>query len=363
MTLAQNSNTYFRALTGVRAVAAYAVFLVHYIPLPLKYKDSLLWCFFMEFHVGVTMFFVLSGFLIAHRYAHFTSINLKNYFVNRFARVYPMYFLLTTLSFGIWFWQKQHSSIGLFKEYLLNISFLKSFFNDFKFNGIPQAWSLTVEECFYVLAPLFFWAHKKHKSALLLLPIFLIVMGVSLSHIPILNNYHGLFQNTEFTFTFTFFGRCVEFFIGIGLAIFLPKLKEKTKHKGITYVSIVMFFAIILFMGFLRMNNYFDTGLFPIWAINTILLPTLAIAPFYFGLITEDTIISRFLSTKMMVLLGKSSYAFYLIHVGIVYTFLQQFTENNAILFLLLNAISLVLFSYIEEPLNQFLHRKLRSKT
>jgi peptidoglycan/LPS O-acetylase OafA/YrhL len=55
---------YFPALTRLRALAAWAIFFYHTNPFD---HESLLSRLFSEFHVGVTVFFVLSGFLICLR--------------------------------------------------------------------------------------------------------------------------------------------------------------------------------------------------------------------------------------------------------------------------------------------------------
>ena len=55
------------ALTGLRAVAAYAVFLHHYNPAP---AGTFGYRLFAQGYVGVSIFFVLSGFLIHYRYAN-----------------------------------------------------------------------------------------------------------------------------------------------------------------------------------------------------------------------------------------------------------------------------------------------------
>jgi peptidoglycan/LPS O-acetylase OafA/YrhL len=360
----QNNNpkNHYAALTGVRAVAAYSVFLVHYIPLPDSLKGTLLYTFFMEFHVGVNMFFVLSGFLIAHRYAHGLQFNFRNYLVNRVARIYPMFFLLTTGSFLVWFLKNPQTYLFLIKSYLLNISLLKSFFNKFKFSGIPQAWSLTVEETFYLLAPIIFWAIRKNRMALVYLPLVFIAIGGFLSNIPFLNSIQGFFESMEFSSTFTFFGRCIEFFVGIALAIFLEQLKQKFTFKGITYTSILFFFGIMTLMAYLRLNNYFNTSFYLIWPISTFLLPLLAIAPLYLGLLTEKTLLAKVLSSKIMVLLGKSSYVFYLIHMGVVYSALNHIVQNKMLQFIVLNLISIILFTYLEEPLNVFIRKKFGTK-
>ncbi|MEO6499619.1 MAG: hypothetical protein ABIN95_11415, partial [Mucilaginibacter sp.] len=59
---------YVPALTGVRAVAAYLVFISHYYYIFGENFPQIVNRFLGEFHIGVTIFFVLSGFLITYRY-------------------------------------------------------------------------------------------------------------------------------------------------------------------------------------------------------------------------------------------------------------------------------------------------------
>ena len=46
----------------------------------------------------------------------------------------------------------------------LNIFFIRGFFDDLKFTGVGQGWSLTVEECFYLLAPVLFIGIKRNSA-------------------------------------------------------------------------------------------------------------------------------------------------------------------------------------------------------
>src|SRR6478735_4275673 len=64
---AQTSRAMLPALTGVRAIAMYLVFFHHFNP-PESATGSFIRGLIKEGHLGVTMFFVLSGFLIAYRY-------------------------------------------------------------------------------------------------------------------------------------------------------------------------------------------------------------------------------------------------------------------------------------------------------
>ncbi|WP_374226272.1 acyltransferase family protein [Flavobacterium oreochromis] len=93
----------------------------------------------------------LSGFLIANRYFD-EKVIWKSYFINRFARIYPSFFILTTLTF---LYTSYKTNVFNAEIYLSNITFIKGFFNNLKFTGIAQSWSLTVEEFFYLLAPFF----------------------------------------------------------------------------------------------------------------------------------------------------------------------------------------------------------------
>jgi len=166
-------SNYIPALTGVRAMAAYLVFISHYCYVFDDNFPHIVQRFLGEFHIGVSIFFVLSGFLIAFRYYDnfsLTSDWFKQYLKNRVARIYPMYFLLTTAAFIAYHFTKEASVVNGFDHpiglFFMNITFVRGFFDQFKFTGIGQGWSLTVEECFYFSAPLMFFAAKKMGQVL-----------------------------------------------------------------------------------------------------------------------------------------------------------------------------------------------------
>src|ERR1041385_3182813 len=84
-------NEKYPSLTGIRALGASVVFFDHF---PFTQGD----------HIGANVmafFYVLSGFLIVRIYyehAELRSKWLSKYFINRFARIYPVYFLLLTVA-------------------------------------------------------------------------------------------------------------------------------------------------------------------------------------------------------------------------------------------------------------------------
>lgn len=343
---------YFPELTGVRAVAVYLVYLHHTNPFSF---GSFLNRIVREFHIGVSMFFVLSGFLIALRYfdQHNERGWFKKYMQNRIARVYPMYFLLTTISLLALFLQKKQGEHSVM-IYLMNISFLRGFFDDLKFTLVGQGWSLTVEELFYITAPLLFILIKKTKWFMLLLPLGFMLIGFLLVEFFRGLNFYGLFHSYSFMLIYTFFGRCFEFFCGIGLALFFKEQIRKQK-EGVEFTYLGLAFMMLLVISISSFGRENQSGMQSIFGIliNNFLLP-LAIAPFFYGLIREKTMIKKLLSSRLLTMMGKASYTFYLIHVGVFYMLLYDHaTTNYLVIFFGLNFIALVLWYFVEEPANK----------
>lgn len=349
----------FPALTGIRAIAAYMVFIHHSNSFEEQIFGKQIHNFFGEFHVGVTIFFVLSGFLICNRYYNDVNFNFKSYFLKRFARIYPMYFILTTLTFIFYAITETQNNIKFFVIYILNITFLRGFFDSIKFSGVSQGWSLTVEEIFYILAPFIFFMIKKNKYAIIILPIIGLLTGLLL--VKICNHvvFYGLIKDTSFMLDFTFFGRILEFFIGIGLSLFVIKSKLIFKFRYFTYLGILSIITNIFVLSLLKVNNGFGTDCLIGKVINTLILPVFGIAPLLYGLIKEKTFVSSILNSTIFNLLGKSSYVFYLIHIGVFSLLFKMFMSNNFLLFIVLNLTSIVLYLYVEKPLNNFFRSKI----
>lgn len=384
------SNSYIPALTGVRAIAAFLVFFHHFnqldFPFPLRRTLN-------EFHMGVTMFFLLSGFLICMRYYDSCELSetwFRKYIKNRIARIYPMYLLLTLVTFGLYFAFGGDASVlnGFGSPIILlilNIFFLRGFFDDFKFTGVGQGWSLTVEESFYFLAPLFFMQMKKNKKAIVYLPVLLLSTGCLLVLICRNFSFFGFFGNFTFMFLYTFLGRCVEFFVGMGLALIVLKQKEEDKKYPVfTVLGILGIAASIGIMTGVPLVGI-EYGLYhPVGIVSNNLILPIGIAFFYFGIIKEKSLIRNFLSSTTMQLLGKSSYIFYLIHIGVIANFTKIWTRsgvdafynwldlkgfdwlsehlNDSVIFIgtvfiILNLVSILLYKTIEEPVNLYIRR------
>ncbi len=241
---------YYPVLTGVRALAAFMVYFHHYNPFSETYNHSysneILARFFATFHVGVSIFFVLSGFLITSRYSQSIQLNwewARRYIRNRVARIYPMYFLVTVITFiasqidisydpsNLWkFYQPADKALVLF----LNLTFLRGFFENFRFTLAGQGWSLTVEECFYLSAPLLILGLRGRPWRLLAYAVMLLGIGLGLVLLsaPFHERLYGFFGSVKFMLNWTFFGRCLEFLLGMALALLWPDGQPRPAGVG-----------------------------------------------------------------------------------------------------------------------------------
>ena len=344
----------FPALTGLRFIAAMLVFFHHN---DYKEKEGLLYQFTSELHIGVTLFFVLSGFLITYNYFDYEKLNIKRFFINRFARIYPIYFALTTITFFIYFHKKMYSLFFILQLYFCNITFIRGFSDKYKFSGIGPGWSLTVEEMFYILSPIIFFLIRKNINYRFTLPFIILFLGFIINSVFSVLNISWLINSNLFLLDFTFFGRSFEFFAGIGLAIFVLNNKKVLKPKLITYFGVFMLF---LSVCILVLINDYDCNKDRFWSIifNNYAIPILAVTPLLYGLLFEKTFLRTFLENNIIQLLGKSSYVFYLIHTGFIYLYINDIVENRFAQFIMLNLISIMIYLYFEKPVNNYIRKK-----
>ena len=345
---------FFPALTGYRAIAAWLIFVYHFFPFKNTNIPELFKNIVREFHIGVDMFFVLSGFLITYRYFGENPIHIRKYLVNRVARIYPMYFLVTFLVFANFYLMNLSWNIEKTRELILSITMTKALFKDYFLVGIPQGWTLTLEELFYFSAPLYFILIKKDKRFLFYIPFTVFLFGLILKAISA-GYFWGFMQINIANYIF-------EFFAGIALALFVKKEYFKNNHfKHFTFLGI---FIITIFI--FSKHSLYETINFKndiVRALELIIVSLFGISPILYGLIIEKSLIQKILSSKLMVLLGKSSYVFYLIHKGFIpILFNDYISENKLLLFIFLNVLSILMFHYLEEPMNKYIRRKFASK-
>lgn len=351
-------NEQFPSLTGIRAIAAFMVFFHH---LHLHLRPNFLEGLQLSFYWGVDLFFVLSGFLITYRYYKKMEVNRHWFFIyfsNRFARIYPVYFFVLTVVILL---KNNFDAIFLLQNYTLT----HYLFFIFKSRGmaITASWSLTVEECFYFFAPFIFILSKKYNFWLPVLITVVILFFIIIRDGKEISDIFLIFSGT-------FFGCFLKFFAGVFLALIVQKNDKKRINyiKGQKWTLIGFGATILLSIPLVYVTNKAYLIQYSTVVIVSNFLMPFVIATLYFGLIYENSFFRRILSTRLMKLLGKSSYAFYLLHMPIIIyigaPYLKPYFSNNyynlyvITIFVFVILLSVIVFLCYENPLNVSIRKK-----
>jgi len=142
----------FHGLDHLRAVAILLVLLYHYRMFEHPdWIDTVGWIGW----TGVDLFFVLSGFLISGQLfveiSRYGTIRLKIFFTKRFFRIIPPYAVTLLLYFCFPVFREREALPPLWKF----VSFTQNYGLDVIDQGtFSHAWSLCIEEQFYLVLPL-----------------------------------------------------------------------------------------------------------------------------------------------------------------------------------------------------------------
>jgi peptidoglycan/LPS O-acetylase OafA/YrhL len=145
----------FPELDGVRAVAAYAVLATHAgFASGRSLDDGPFAPLLARFDFGVTLFFLLSGFVI---YRPFVVASLRGdplpatrrFYLRRAARILPAYWLAVAVTLALLSTRPARLS-----DWLSYLSLLQTYTGHDLDPGLTQMWTLSVELSFYALVPL-----------------------------------------------------------------------------------------------------------------------------------------------------------------------------------------------------------------
>jgi peptidoglycan/LPS O-acetylase OafA/YrhL len=129
--------------------------------------------------IGVDLFFVLSGYLIGGQLlaplARNQSINLRRFFARRALRILPTYLVILAIYAFLPSWREYPEMTPLWK-------FLISVQNIGLHGGtaFSHAWSLAVEDQFYLLLPLVLLFVDRWQRAALIVPCVIVLGGIAL---------------------------------------------------------------------------------------------------------------------------------------------------------------------------------------
>jgi len=333
----KNNQIYY--IQYLRALSVLLVFFYH-----LKFE------IFQNGYLGVDVFFVISGYVITSRlYEDFkvnNTISLKNFFIKRFKRIYPilLVFLFTIFIVITILSPLEHllNRINTLFFALLGISNFfylfskKDYFDTIFEDPLNHTWSLGVEEQFYIFFPIsfliliyFFRNNFKFISYFFIILILLgIIFTFSNQDDIKLTFYSPLFRFWQFLF---------------GSTIFLISLHFGYKNKYLSYFFISGVFFISL------SGNFFDN-------FQKVLLVTIFSSLLIF-FSKDKFFFNNNILSKCILVLGNISYSFYLWHLPIIYFYDLYYDESifrAPIIFLISILISNFSYHYVENKFRYF---------
>lgn len=341
-----------KPLTSLRFFFALMVFTSHlsFVQTDWAWYQWLKRNVFFEGYLGVSFFFILSGFILSYNYQeNFLKgkVSKKKFYIARFARIYPLHILTFFLAFILLY----PSSITGIGPSISNLALIQSFIpiEEYYFSYNSPSWSISNEMFFYLLFPILLLINKNRYLILIALISVIIILGIS--YTP--DRLHKIIFYINPLF------RIFDFFLGIVLYnLFTSKFLKSYIEKNATLLEIV---SCLIFLLFLGLHNYVERGYrYSIYYWIPMLL-------IIFTFSYQKGIISKILSHPILVKLGEISFGFYMFHYLIILYFLNQkatffgnmhdIVFSSLILFSTL-IISFVSYSFYEKPLHQYIKNK-----
>lgn len=313
---------HFKELDGIRAIAALMVMFFHFFHELVTSNPTLILIKKFAFigQTGVSLFFVLSGFLITRILLNtkHTDGFFTNFYVRRALRIFPLYYLFLIIFYFL-IPVIENTEFVPFEQQIYFWVYLQNFAITFNWNsnGPQHFWSLAVEEHFYFIWPLliYYLDKKRIKVAIysLILIAFLVRLILVINHIEV------------FYFTFC---RMDELAVGALLAVWEVngKLDNYKANNFIKMAAVLLIPTLGLWIFTSGM------GLDLVQVIKFILLAFCYFCFIGFAITTnENHWLKIFLRNRFFSYAGKISYGLYVYH-PLCFLFVNTHLQLNSII-------------------------------
>tara|TARA_Y100000590_G_scaffold200595_1_gene227898 strand:+ start:488 stop:2434 length:1947 start_codon:yes stop_codon:yes gene_type:complete len=335
---------YRKDIDGLRAIAVLLVVLFH-MGLPINGG-----------FVGVDIFFVISGFLIAsliQKQILRGKFTFSGFYLHRMRRILPALILVivSTFVFG-WFILMPEE----FNFFISSVIYSLVGFSNVYFYGKGQdyfaadtetiqllhTWSLGVEEQFYFIAPIFLlilFKYFKDSKWFNIILISLVIIGFIVSHYYALTNQAGAYYLLP--------ARFFELLMGVVLALNYKEIPVSNNNIFNNFLGVLAISLILLPALFITKKS-----LFPSYNAFFVCLGSCLVI--YLGKLDNKIFLTKILSFKPLVFIGLISYSLYLWHWPII-SILHSigYSLNNlerVIVILLLIIASYFSWRFVEQP-------------
>ena len=353
----------------IRGISIILVLLLHFA-LAYHLSDSILGAIFskkvvsaitMNGNYGVTMFFVISGFLITsksvERYNGLGNVNTLSFYLMRFARIVPSLVLVLTIIVALslipiaTFQNSPSKNVSMFTTVLSVLTFwhniLMQKFGYFNY-CINIFWSLSVEEVFYFTFPILCLIFRKEKF---IIPIWIafIIIG------PIYRSYH---TDDEIISLYGYWSCFDAIALGCCAALFAKRYTiDGIKGKLFSVLAIALIAVTYCY------SNIMDNVVF---GVSLVAIGTAILLIQTYNR-QAGKIFSKNIFAKIICWFGKCSYELYLFHIVILALMktlvsreqLGQYSKVLWLLAFLIISASLaeMISRFYSEPLNKKLRK------
>lgn len=318
---------------------------------------------YLIFLDGVDLFFILSGFLIGNillreisQDTEFTVFKLVNFWKRRWFRTLPSYYLVLLLNY---LFIKLNYIIGNTDSFSWKCLFFIHNFSSMFEGPFMESWSLSVEEWFYIIAPIIlylFLKKLKRKTAFIATLLILILVSIIarfLKSDPLADDSYALSQIRMVVITrldaiaYGLFAAWVSFYY--------QDFWNKYKIHAFV-ICLALYFFIRHFHG-----NY-------IWSqivgASFVPLSYMFILPLASSIKTGKGFIAKGITH-----ISKISYSMYLINMGLVASVIQlHFPVKNKtdgiikyfIYYAVIILVSTVLYKFYEKPIMDLRDKKIK---
>jgi len=333
---------YQKEIDGLRAIAVLTVIFFH---AGFNY--------FSGGFIGVDIFFVISGYLIASiifREISQDTFTIKNFYERRARRILPALFFVLILSIPLSYaWMLPTDMVDYSQSLITTPLFISNFLffmesgyfdTAIEFKPLFHTWSLAVEEQFYILFPILIMALWRFGLKTIIVSISIIfLISIVLSE---------LMLNIDRMFSFYMLPtRGWQLLIGVGISIVQYQGVKFDKSPFLNNILSTIGLALIIFSVIVFNKNSPMPGYYS-------LVPTIG-AGLVIMFARYQTFVGRILSIKALTGIGLISYSAYLWHQPLfafirIYRFgdVKPGMYASAILVTLL--LSYITWKFIENP-------------
>jgi peptidoglycan/LPS O-acetylase OafA/YrhL len=367
----------------MRAVAVLCVVLVHTAFFGGGLTDSLPGRVLAHLNIGVTIFFLISGFLlyrpfIAHRGGGPRPPTVSAYGKRRFLRIYPAYWLVLTVLLvapGLPSVDYSHVWPMYSLTHTLPIAAGPVCSSQVTRCGLAQTWSLVAELTFYIVLPVYVVLTERLTRGLSLRA-WLVTQALTLTVLAtasLLVEYVVL-QPAPLWLGWTVVGNVLWFALGMGLAIASIVIETRPQRPrilqrpgrlgaGLWLAALAGYVALCLWLApspfFLTESQRFVVQL-AFGVIALLLLAPVVLAP------DPGGVVRRIAGGRLMMWLGLVSYGIFLWHYPVVLAVGPRHGTGG---FLLLTAVTLLVsiacaaasYYVLERPVMRLKYRPLRT--